>query len=135
MAVMPWDAKYVPEEDTVVLVHSGPLSLQAGKEQAQVIIALLKETKAPRLLLDYSDALGDVPAADLAALPHYYSELETPPDRRIALIVPRSQPTIDSFLNYSMICSSKGYDIRLFGNREGAQHWLQNVFPTPEAPG
>jgi hypothetical protein len=131
---MPWDAKYVPAEDTVDLVHTGPLSPEDASEQARVIIALLKETKAARLLLDYSDALGEAPAASLAALPHYYSDSEAPPDRRIALIVPKSQPTIDSFLSYSMVCSSKGYDIRLFATRERAQFWLRNTFSSPEPP-
>ncbi len=131
---MPWDAKYVPEEDTVVLGHTGPLSSQDATDQGRVIIALLKETKALRLLLDYSDAVGEAPAGSLAALPHYYSELEAPPDRRIALVVPKSEPTVDSFLNYSMACSNKGYDIRLFEAREPAQHWLRMAFPSSEAP-
>jgi hypothetical protein len=33
-----------------------------------------------------------------------------------------------------MVCSSKGYDIRLFGARDRAQHWLQNAFPSLEDP-
>ena len=134
---MPWDVKYVPETDTVELKHSGGLSAQDTKEQAQVVLCLMKETQAARFLLDYSETISRVPDEDVRELPDYCVRLGAPLHLKVALVVPVSLFNIASFQLFARVARERGFSVELLPTRECAQAWLAAqpavLQPQPEA--
>lgn len=63
---MPWEVKHLPDKEVVALICSGRFSSNDAREQAEEVIHLLKENKATRVLLDYSNAIGEVPIVDFS---------------------------------------------------------------------
>jgi hypothetical protein len=122
---MPWDANYVPHDDTVVVTHTGEVSLRDAQEQANLVISLLKQTKASRLLFDYADATMDIPAADLATLPDYYTLQGVPHDRRIAYLISTAEDRAHPFIYFQILARQKGFDISLFNSKDAAMQWLK----------
>jgi len=119
----------VPEDDTLVLTHSGILSLQDAQEQAQVVLSLMKETRATRFLLDYSETTTQVADEDVPSLPEYCFELGAPLQSKVALVVPRSQFRVDSFELFASVARERGFTIELFSTRLSAQEWLRKGAP------
>ncbi len=121
---MPWDVNYVPRDDTVVLTHTGHLSTEDVKDQARQVISVLKETNASRLLLDYSDSAIDITPPDLFTLPAYYASLGAPRDRKIANVVPKTEPHVHAAIYHKIVAQEKGYNFALFTSKDRAMQWL-----------
>ena len=121
---MAWDVKYVPDTDTIELKHTGSLSSQDTKEQAQVVLCLMMETQAARFLLDYSETLSSVPTEDARALPEYCERLGAQRHIRVALVVPASRFNIASYQLFAWAARERGFSVELFPNRESAREWL-----------
>ena len=122
---MPWDVNYVPHDDTVVLTESGCVSIQTAKDQVEVVLSLLKETNATRLLLDFSEATIDIPASDRFALPDYHASLGLLRDRRIAYVLPKSKDQVHAFIYHQITAQEEGYHFGLFTTIDAAMEWLR----------
>jgi hypothetical protein len=122
---MPWDLNYVPQENTVVLTHNGPLSLDEGRQQAEAVVALLKATGARRVFIDHSRLSGSLSAADSIALTDYYRQIDAPTDLRIALVLPLNEEACHFDVYHKLLCSPQGYAISLFQSGALAQRWLK----------
>ena len=121
---MPWDVNYVSESDTIELRHTGSLSSQDTREQAQVVLCLMKETQAARFLLDYSGTVSSVPDEDVRALPEYCVQLGAPFHIKVALVVPVSLFNIASFQLFARVARERGFSVELFSTHERAREWL-----------
>ena len=131
---MPWDLKYLPQDETVLVTHTGPLSAADARDHSDAVIAQLKATTANRVLIDHSRASGSIPAADIASLPDYYRDLNAPTDRRFALVMPRSEEARHTAVYHKVLCDEKGYAISLFQSRALAQLWLSETAPSQPSP-
>ncbi len=122
---MSWDVKYVPEDDTLALKHTGGLFAEDTREQAEVVLSLMKETQATRFLLDYSETVSHVPDDDVRALPDFCVRLGAPLHIRVALVVPTSRFNLASFQLFAWLAQERGFSVELFPTRARAQAWLR----------
>lgn len=107
-----------------MVTSSGEIRNEDARAQVEEIIRLLKQNRARVVLVDYSDALSEVSLPSLYGLPDYYTELGAPWNARIALVLPRSRYRLESYQFFELVCKNAGYNVRLFDEREAAEHWL-----------
>lgn len=122
---MPWEVKHLPDKEVVALICSGRFSSNDAREQAEEVIHLLKENKATRVLLDYSNAIGEVPIVDLFYLPEHYDKLGAPKNARVALVLPKTEHRLEDYGFYETVCRNKGYNCTLFRSHQAALKWLE----------
>jgi hypothetical protein len=122
---MPCEVDYLPQHDIVVFTHTGHTSLHDVKDHSKLLTSLLQQTHASRLLLDYSEAILDIPAKDLATLPDYYTGLGAPQDRKIANVVPKSGDNVHAAIYHQILARKQGYHLTLFSTKDQAMQWLK----------
>jgi hypothetical protein len=126
---MPWEVKYKPEQELVVVTAAGQVSGQDGKDQAEKAIRLLRENQATLVLVDYSEAMSEVSLANLYWLPDHFSALGAPWQARIAVLLPRTGYRMESYQFFELACKHAGYSVKLFAETGPAEDWLRQGQP------
>ena len=126
---MPWEVKYRPEKQTVVVTATGQVSGQDGKDQAEQAIRLLQENRVTLVLVDYSEALSEVSLPDLYWLPDHFSAVGAPGHARIAVLLPRTGYRLESYQFFELACKRAGYSVKLFAETGPAEDWLRQGQP------
>ena len=126
---MPWEVKYRPEKEMVVVTAIGQISSQDGKDQAGKAIRLLKENQATLVLVDYSEAMSEVSLSDLYWLPDHFSAVGAPGHARIAVLLPRTGYRMESYQFFELACKRAGYSVKLFAEPGPAEDWLRQGQP------
>ena len=126
---MPWEVKYKPEKEMVVVTATGQVSDQDGKDQAEKAIRLLQEHQATLVLVDYSEAMSEVPLPNLYWLPDHFSALGAPGHARIAVLLPRTGYRLESYQFFELACKQAGYSVKLFAETGPAEDWLRQGQP------
>jgi hypothetical protein len=126
---MPWTVEYRPEKDMALVVAAGRIFDEDARAQLVECIRLLKHHHAALLLLDYSEALSEVPLAGLFGLPDYATELGAPWNMRVAVVLPRTGYRMDTYEFLELVGKNAGYDVRLFGDRKAAEAWFLQCRP------
>ena len=127
---MSWSAEYVPAENQVELVVSGPVFNRDAREQAADVIRLIKRHDADFVMVDYTQVVLEVSLANLYWLPDYYLELGAPQHVHVALVLPPGNFQLESYEFFRVACRNAGYDVRLFDSRSAADAWLSTFKPT-----
>jgi hypothetical protein len=122
---MPWEVKYKPEQKMVVVIATGQVWDQDGKDQAEKAIRLLRENQAMLVLVDYSEAISEVSLPNLYRLPDQFSALGAPGHARIAVLLPRTGYRLESYQFFELACKHAGYRVKLFAETGAAEDWLR----------
>lgn len=126
---MPWDLQYLPERETALVCVSGHLSDAEARDLTEQTIALLKRTRATRVLGDCRALESGPRLAAIYWLVHDYANLGARKAARIALLQPRMPQASDAVQFYTLACSNQQYGAELFESEEAAQEWLRSTQP------
>ena len=127
---MAWEVEYKPEKEMVVVIATGQVSGQDGKDQAEKAIRLLQENRATLVLVDYSEAMSEVSVPNPYWLPDHFCALGAPGHARIAALLPRTGYRLESYQFFELACKHAGYSVKLFAETGPAEDWLRQGQPT-----
>jgi hypothetical protein len=126
---MPWSIEYDSGREMALVVARGEILDEDARAQVAEIIRVLRLHHANLVLLDYSEALTEVPLSTLYGLPDYATRLGAPWNVVAAVVLPRSRYGLDSFQFLQLVSTNAGYDFRLFDDQQAAEDWLRQAAP------
>lgn len=93
-------------------------------EGTRQIAVALSETKSKYLLVDYSEVVTRLPAADAFNIVRIYeSRISEFQDIVMAVVINPTEEQFDSF--GERICRIRGYQFKIFTDRQAAEDWLK----------
>jgi hypothetical protein len=113
----------------VVVTASGEVRDEDARAQTAETFHLLKRHHATSVLVDYSEAVSEVSLARLYGLAEYSAELGMSWDTRVAVALPRTKYRLESYQFFELASKIAGYNVRLFEDKEAAEHWLATNGP------
>jgi hypothetical protein len=112
----------------VELVYTGLYTSQESRESASKAIALGKEHGDADALVDATQAKLAVSIFDLFDLPNrQYVEEDMKHKIRVAVVPPRQPEDQEAARFYETACYNRGWQVRLFPNRDDAIEWLKGT--------
>lgn len=124
---MSWQLQYASESQTVVITTDSHLSDDEAKDLTRHTIALLRRTRATRILNDLR-ALETAPSlATIYWLVHDFASLGAVGRARIAVLEPEGPQAHEAAQFYTTVCANRRYQAELFTNEEAAQEWLSGA--------
>lgn len=122
---MAYTLEYNGSLSIVELVYTGRFTVQESRESTSKAIALGKKHGDADALVDASETELAVSIFDLLDLPaHQYVEEDMNRRIRIAVIPPRRPKDKEDVRFYETACLNRGWQVRLFTNRNQALEWL-----------
>ena len=121
---MPWDVQYVAGKETLVVTTAGQVSDQEAKELTARAIALLKETRATRVLGDCRRMASSPSLATVWWLVNDYASPGVPRQTRIAVVQADSPLATEFGQFYETVCLNRRYQAKVFYSPEDAEAWL-----------
>jgi hypothetical protein len=122
---MPWTLEFTDEGKTVKVAYRGAFSPDELRAATHEILAAMLERKTTRALLDCYEAHMDVPVINVYQLPDLYESRGITRHTRAAVILPKDKYRLDIYEFYEDVCRNRGYNVKLFEDRETAWDWLQ----------
>ncbi len=126
---MPWKVEYLPEREMVLAVATGVFYEGDANGLVAEVVRLLRLHHANLVLVDHTEALTEVRLATLYSLPDYATELQAPWNLHVAVVTPRTRYRIETYEFFELVSRNAGYDVKLFGSKEAAEHWLFRASP------
>ena len=122
---MPWEVRYVPEKETLMVAASGPVSDEDARALTHRAIALLNETRATRVLGDCR-AMESAPSLGAVYwLISDYANRGVSRQTRIAVVHSRAPHAVQLAEFYETVCSNRQYQARTFESSAAAEAWLR----------
>ena len=118
---MKWEMKYVSAKEQVLITNGGPISMDEARKQTEKTICLLREKKATRVLIDWSEAEQGPSTAEIWSLVECYHRLGAPDQTRIAIVQCKTVEGISPFAFYQFGACNRGYHANLFDSTETAE--------------
>jgi hypothetical protein len=122
---MPWDVRYVPEKETLLVAASGPVSDEEARALTHRAIALLRETRATRVLGDCRAMESSPSLGEVYWLINDYAKHGVPRQTRIALVHSRAPHAVELAQFYETVCANRQYQARTFESSTAAEAWLR----------
>ena len=123
---MPYKVSYDPDSAFIVTVFEGKLSLEELLAEEDESIALAIENDTRKFLVDLVAYEGFISLIDLYEFPDRYEKKLRRPIY-VAVVQPRSQEARKDVMFYETICNNRGWDIKIFANKEDAVAWLERM--------
>ena len=120
---MEWTVSFLPDEQIVVIQTHGVADEAGSLEMAKSIARTMSEYNAERCLIDHS-GIHSVSGAVIKIYyrPQELREVGIPSKVRIAeVVLPAHKAHFDFF---ETVCRNRGFDFRIFNERESAIQWL-----------
>jgi len=128
---MAYTLKFNPTLKIVELVFTGRLTAQESREATSEAIALGKKYGDADALVDAMDIELDVSILDLVDLPdRLYVEEDMSRRIRVAVVSPRPPKKEGNVRFYETSCLNRGWQVRLWPNRDDAIEWLTITNPS-----
>jgi hypothetical protein len=122
---MPQKAEYVAEKGLIVLTYSGKVTIEEVRAATIQAIAMQKEWRTDRVLIDAMTMTAWPSLADMWHLVESYPQLEAPRRTRLAAIRPQVPDKTDVSGFFETICKNRCYNAKAFHIREDAEAWLR----------
>lgn len=127
---MAYTLEYNHELRIVELVYTGRFTAQESKESTSKAIALGKVHDDADALVDATEVELAVSIVDLLDLPARQYVAEDMNRRiRVAVVSPRLPKDIRDAKFYETACLNRGWNVRLFPDRDDAIEWLTEPNP------
>ncbi len=105
--------------------YAGEVSPAELEKAVRAAIALATESKTFRFFTDVTGLAGGHSAGDLFAVIGLLEGMGLPRTLREAIVVPRSTLAAPDVQFYEDACRNRGWNVRLFPDRESAMAWLR----------
>jgi len=114
-----------PEVDRYLhLIADGPITTQDVAAQVDQGIALVLSHGLPGAMIDYANAVLEMPIVDIYKLPDWFEARALPRGTRIAVVLPGDPANIHKYTFFDDVATNRGYQVRLFWEISSAQDWL-----------
>lgn len=124
---MSWHLQYASDSQTVVVTTDSHLSDAEAKDLTRQTIALLRRTRATRILNDLR-ALETAPSlATIYWLVHDFASLSGVSLARIAVLEPKGPQAHEAAQFYTTVCANRRYQAELFTSEQAAHEWLSGA--------
>jgi hypothetical protein len=122
---MEWIISFLPEQQIVTIQTRGVADETSSLEMAKNILKTMQAHNARLCLIDHS-ALSAVSGkvVKIYNRPQELRGVGVPSNIKIAEVVLPAHEEHFGFLE--TVCRNKGFDFRIFNERESAMHWLTN---------
>jgi hypothetical protein len=121
---MPWDVRYIEESNVVETRYSGRLTTDELHEVVVATFELAKARRTHMYLGDCSELGAPDSLLDIYSLVKFYETLPVDPGAKEALVLPATQAVQDDLGFYETVAQNRGFNVRLFTEREQALAWL-----------
>jgi hypothetical protein len=122
---MPQKTEYDAEKGMIVLTYSGKVTIEEVREATVQAIAMQKEGRTDRVLIDAMTMTAWPSLADMWHLVESYPQLEAPRRTRLAAIRPQVPDKTDVSGFFETVCKNRCYNASAFHTREDAEGWLR----------
>ncbi len=126
---MPWEVRYIADKETLVVTTTGRLSEAAAKAMTNKTIALLRKTKAIRVLGDCRGMESGPPLGAVYWLVAGYKNRGVPKETRIAVVQPERPQAAEVTKFFRTVCCNRRYEAEVFDTPEAAEAWLDSSKP------
>ena len=122
---MPQKTEYVAEKGMIVISYSGKVTIEEVREATVQAIAMQKEGRTDRVLIDAMTMTAWPSRVEMWHLVESYSQLEAPRRTRLAAIRPQVPDKTDVSGFFETVCRNRCYNAKAFHTREDAEGWLR----------
>jgi hypothetical protein len=124
--IMPQSTEYVAEKGIIVITYTGKVLIEEVREATVQSIAIQKERRTARVLIDAFAMTAWPSLVDMFRLVESYPQLGAPPGTRLAAIRPKIPDNTNISGFYETVCANRCYLAKAFQTREDAEEWLQS---------
>ncbi len=122
---MPWTYNFNATLQIVEVAYSGSTTARDLQESTSEFIALEKEKRINRFLIDTSEMELTASIMDVYNLPDkQYLEEEAERSGRVALILSTAAREREAVNFYETVCKNRGWQVKTFLEHQGAVNWL-----------
>ena len=122
---MPWRVEFDQRLGAIRCTYAGHLNLEDIKQATLRAIALSKEYRSQRALIDTVELTSAISTIDIYRLPEFYATTQAERKSRWALLLPPSGQIRDDAQFYVTVCQNRGWFIQAFDDRNEAIAWLK----------
>jgi len=122
---MPWEARYLDDDELVLVVNRGRLGMKDYERQIEEALRLGLLHGCNRYLVDNLALQPHLDALDIYDFPRLYDRFFVDGSTRIAVLFDPASAVREGLEFYETVCRNQGYDVRLFHVREQAVDWLR----------
>lgn len=122
---MPWTYKQDPSYQMIEAVLSGRVTKQDLQELTSALITLGKKESINRFLIGTTEmelVASNIDIYNLAD--QQYIQEEADRIGRVAVILPTSPRGKEAAKFYEIVCTNRGWSVRIFSERHAAINWL-----------
>lgn len=131
---MPFTVRHLGTLDVVEVMCTGVLTSDELRDSTSEFVAIHRRTGVTRCLVELEDAEVSASLSDIVSLPERRYESESLPRIvRIAVIRPASESARRAAEFYETACQNRGWNARLFSNRQAALDWLTSAAASESA--
>lgn len=109
----------------VEITSKGIVSSKELKSEQTPIFALAEEHNTDMFLLDLTNYERSLSLIDILGGVSFYGK-KTTMRIRIAVLAPISEEALQDALFYETVCVNRGWNVRVFAERQDAINWLVN---------
>jgi hypothetical protein len=121
---MPWKTRLIENPKYIEIIYSGIVTPQQLYMALESSVSLSRENKTELFLADCTTMVGGHTAVDLYGLISLFEKLEIGRTAKEAVIMLTVQESADEIRFYETACKNRGFNVKLFNNREEAVKWL-----------
>jgi len=121
---MPWDVEYLADEKIISIVNEGSVTYKDYEEQTIKALELEKKHNMHLFLSDNSKATNTATVFEIFHLPSLYDRLGAQRINKLAIILPKPPYNNEEYEFYETICINRGWNVKLFQDRQSAIEWL-----------
>ena len=121
---MGWKIEHQRFENMVRLTAEGAISSADVLSQVMQGVALIRQHGIPAALVDYSGAVLEMPADEIALLPDLLDELGAPKSTRVAIALPSDPVNMHKYTLFDDVATQRGYLVKLFWEPSRAMQWV-----------
>ena len=121
---MAWKVRVTGSPAMVELTYSGHVPPEELYSALVASVAAAREEGTKRFLADCTLLEGGHSTMDLYGLISLYDRVGVPADLREAIVLPSVANASKTIRFYEETCRSRGFTVRVFEDRDGAEQWL-----------
>lgn len=121
---MPWTLSLLQPEQIVVTEYVAPMTGSEVMAATRATIAFGRQHDTPRFLSDCTRLAQVGTPFEVFELIRLYETLQIQPWMRDAVLLPESDQAREDMRFYETASRNRGYDVRLFVDRQAAIDWL-----------
>ena len=121
---MPWTLSLLQPERIVLTEYLAPMTGGEVMTATRETVAFAREHEVCRFLSDCTRFAQVGTPFEVFELIRLYEVLQLPPGMRDAVLLPKSDQAREDMRFYETASRNRGYDVRLFVDRQAAIDWL-----------